>query len=148
MQLDFFFGGCINILLLLQQGGKTDKCSNYAFMCVLFQACVVLWRRFCCVCTKRLHNCSENSWDFSDIYIYIFFFFSPEWRQNLMLLSVIKEYSCFLIKYVAWSLGAFKSKVGIILPYVIGLFWASDEGGVWWSLGIIQDCSHLLDKSC
>lgn len=38
----FFSFWRINILLLLQQGGKRDKCSNYTFMCVLFQACAAL----------------------------------------------------------------------------------------------------------
>lgn len=30
------FFWCINIPLLLQQGGNRDKCANYTFMCVLF----------------------------------------------------------------------------------------------------------------
>lgn len=45
-----------------------------------------------------------------------------------MLLSVIKEYSCFLTKCVALSLGVFISKVGLILPMFIGLLGGLDKG--------------------
>lgn len=103
------FFWCINILLLLQQGGKTDKCSNCAFMCVLFQACVALWGSCCCVCSKRLCNCSENSWNFSDMCI---FSWVKAKRTVSFCYSVIKEYSCLLITRVALSPGVLLSKVG------------------------------------
>lgn len=116
------FFWCINILLLLQQGGKTDKCSNYAFMCVLFQACVVLWRRVCCVCSKRLCNCSENSWNFSDRCI----FSSVKTKHNASFctkrLQWLSQWSVWPWTLVFSSL-KWESSAG-----VTGLRWGTDEG--------------------
>lgn len=131
---------CINILLLLQQGGETDKCSNYAFMSVFFQACVALWRRLCCVGSKRLCNCSENSWDFWDMCVFL-----PEVRQNLSasFCNNNKNAAAFESSVWPWAL-VFSS-----LRWELACLHYRDymRRWMWWSLWTIQNRSQFTDRS-